>query len=101
MGDRRGSMEEYVSLFNSLNTLVLYDVNNPTGQIKTYALSNPQKMSGSELNAISYPHASSENEYEVFEIGNESEGVDSHKNLVETVLSIPDHIEGAPVILTE
>lgn len=101
MGDRRGSMDEYASLFNSLHTLILYDVNNPSGQIKTYVLSNPRKMTGSELNAISYPHASSENEYEVFEIGTESEGVESHHNLVETVLSIPDHIEGAPVILTE
>ena len=101
MGDRRGSMDEYASLFNSLHTLVLYDVNNPTGQIKTYALSNPRKMSGSELNALSYPNASSENEYEVFEISNESEGAGSHQILVDTVVSIPGHIEGAPVILTE
>ena len=71
------------------------------GPIKTYALPNPRKMSGSELNAISYPQASSEKEYEVFEIGTESEGVENHHNFVETVLSIPGHFEGAPIILTE
>ena len=101
MGDRRGSMEEYKDLFDSLHTLVLYDVNNPHTTVKVYTLSNPKRFSGAELNDLSYPNPKMEYEYEVFEICNESEGDSIQQDLVASVMNIPGHFEGAPVIITE
>lgn len=101
MGDRRGSMEEFAHLFDALQMLVLYDVNNPSAPVKTYRLSNPRKLSGAELNLLSYPNAKPEYEYELFEISHEREGDAKHQELVASVMAIHGHREGAPVIITE
>ena len=61
----------------------------------------PRKLSGAELNRLSYPDAKPEYEYELFEISHEREGDTKHQELVASVISIPNHHEGAPVIITE
>lgn len=99
MGNRKGNMDQFEPLFASLHTLVLYDFNNPNAEVRVFSLNNPSKVTGEELNAFAYPDAKSENEYELFDIIDELEGIDKYKILVETVNSIPNHIEGAPVIL--
>ena len=94
-------MDEYASLFNSLHTLVLYDVNEPSNPMKRYRLSNPRKFTGAELNDMLYPDTKPKNEYEVFEIGNETAWYAKQRDLVASLMGIPGHLEGAPVILTE
>ena len=100
LGDRAGAMDEHKELFNKIQKLVLYNVEEPT-EIQVMEISDPKEITGRQINELGYPEIRPEDyTYEIFNVHPSNESGNQYSDLVKEIISKPGHIEGAPIFIT-
>ncbi len=67
--------------------------------MSVYEIKRNQEMSGKKLSELGYPRKSPGKQYMVFSLGNECNFIQFPLNVNKALLSLPNHINGAPVFL--
>lgn len=101
MGARKGSLENEQALFDRTILLVLYNVDKPSN-VSVYKINGHQEMTGKELIEIGYPNPNAGKRYMTFKLLPSSidSGILKEGNLIESLVgNLPNHINGAPVII--
>lgn len=98
LGGRKGSACDQSDFFANVVRLYLYNLKD-NSKIYVYEIIGNQKMSGKELNEMGYPRKSPGKEYMVFSIGDECSFSQYPLNIAETLSSLSNHINGAPVFI--
>lgn len=101
LGARKGSLENEQALLDRTTILVLYNIDKPSNA-SVYKINGHQEMTGKELIEIGYPNPNAGKRYMTFKLSSSS--IDSEmlaeENLIERLIgNLPNHINGAPVII--
>jgi type I restriction enzyme R subunit len=101
LGARKGSLENEQTLLERTTFLVLYNVDKPSN-VLAYKIIGHQEMTGKELMEIGYPNPNAGKRYMTFRLSPSSidlSRLEEEKLIERLVGDIPNHINGAPVII--
>ena len=98
LGGRKGSAKGEHECIAKAVRLYLYN-SKDYSKVKVYEIKRHQEMSGKELSALEYPRKSPGKNYMVFSLGDECNYNQFPLNVSETLSSLPNHINGAPVFI--
>ena len=98
LGGRKGSAKGEHECIAKAVRLYLYN-SKDYSKVKVYEIKRHQEMSGKELSALGYPRKSPGKNYMVFSLGDECNYNQFPLNVSETLSSLPNHINGAPVFI--
>jgi len=98
LGGRKGSVPDQPECFANAVRLYLYNLKD-TSKVSVYEIKRNQEMSGKELSELGYPRKSPGKQYMVFSLGNECNFNQFPLNVNETLSSLSNHINGAPVFI--
>ena len=95
---RKGSAKGEPKCIAKAVRLYLYNLKD-NSKVKVYEIKSHQEMSGKELSALGYPRKSPGKNYMVFSLGDECSYNQFSLNVNETLSSLTNHINGAPVFI--
>ena len=98
LGGRKGSAKGEHECIAKAVRLYLYN-SKDYSKVKVYEIKRHQEMTGPELSALEYPRKSPGKNYMVFSLGDECNYNQFPLNVSETLSSLPNHINGAPVFI--
>lgn len=98
LGERKGSAKGEPECIAKAVRLYLYNLKD-NSKVKVYEIKRHQEMSGKELSTLGYPRKSPGKNYMVFSLGDECNFNQCPLNVKETLSSLSNHINGAPVFI--
>lgn len=98
LGERKGSASVQPECLVNAVRLYLYNLKD-NSIISVYEIKGKQKMSGKELSELGYPRKSPGKKYMVYSLGDECNFNQYPLNVAETLSSLSNHINGAPVFI--
>lgn len=98
LGGRKGSVPNHPECFADATRLYLYNPKD-NSKVSVYEIKGKQEMSGKELSELGYPRKSPGKQYMVFSLGEECSFNQYPLNVANTLSSLTNHINGAPVFI--
>ena len=101
LGARKGSLESEQAMLEKTKFLVIYNIENPN-KVAVYEINGHREMTGKELLEIGYPNPNAGKNYMTFDLLPSSIDLarfEEEQLIQRLVGNIPNHINGAPVII--
>lgn len=98
LGERKGSASDQPEFFANVVRLYLYNLKDKS-KVSVHEINGIQEMTGKELRELGYPRKSPGKQYMVFSLGDEYNFNQFPMNVNETLSSLSNHINGAPVFI--